>query len=393
MKDNIAIWAYPWDVHDIGLDETVARVTGAGASIVSLATSYHAGRFLQPGNPRRRVYFPEDGTVYYAVDPARWSDAEIRPREAAIVSAEGDMLRALTDRRDAGGPRVSCWTVCLHNSRLGADHPDHALRNCFGDPVIYGLCPSSPAARHYVATMVDELCDRYGPDRIELESPDFMGFDHGYHHEKDGLPLNGVEQQLIGLCFCDHCLRGAAEDGVDALAARDMILRYFDAAFARDLPAPPAEAGACRDSAAVRAFIRWRARPVTAVIAAASEAAAGRTELALIDHAGSGLGGVDRAMAAPHVQSFLYCAYTQPADEIGQVLSALRAEIGSAPCLHVGFQLFHPNVADRRDLAARIAAAAPHADGINAYNLGLVPPARLDWLRAAVAATEGARHA
>ena len=43
--------------------------------MVSLATSHHAGRFLQPGNPRHRVYFPQDGTVHYRPDPARWAVA------------------------------------------------------------------------------------------------------------------------------------------------------------------------------------------------------------------------------------------------------------------------------------------------------------------------------
>jgi len=35
---------------------------GVGANMASPATSYHAGRFLQPCNPHRRANFPEDGT-------------------------------------------------------------------------------------------------------------------------------------------------------------------------------------------------------------------------------------------------------------------------------------------------------------------------------------------
>ena len=100
-----AIWAYPWDHHDIGLDEALGEIAAAGIDGVSLAISYHAGRFLQPGNPRRRVYFPEDSTVYYRPDPARWSDAEIAARATCIATEQGDMLRALVDRREAGGPR------------------------------------------------------------------------------------------------------------------------------------------------------------------------------------------------------------------------------------------------------------------------------------------------
>jgi alkylation response protein AidB-like acyl-CoA dehydrogenase len=35
-------------------------------------------------------------------------------------------------RRDAGGLKVCCWTVCLHNTRLGMLHPEAVTRNAFG---------------------------------------------------------------------------------------------------------------------------------------------------------------------------------------------------------------------------------------------------------------------
>lgn len=131
---NVSVWAYPWDLHDIGTDAALASLTVQGVNTISLATSYHAGRFLQPGNPKRRVWFPQDGTVYYAVDDDRWDGAEIRPLQADIVATEGDYLGELVARRDAGGPKVSCWTVCLHNTRLGMAYPDHVMRTAQGDP-------------------------------------------------------------------------------------------------------------------------------------------------------------------------------------------------------------------------------------------------------------------
>ena len=114
-----SMWTYPWDVQDIGIDEMIAELSATGIDTVSLATSYHAGRFLQPRSPKRKAYFPEDGTIYFEPTPARWADLRIQPKVADIIS-EGDVLAALIARRDAGGPRVSCWTVCLHNTRLAA---------------------------------------------------------------------------------------------------------------------------------------------------------------------------------------------------------------------------------------------------------------------------------
>lgn len=103
MGGEHSVWIYPWDLHDLGLAETTARMDEISVNMLSLATSYHAGRFLQPGNPRRRVYFPEDGTVYYSPSPERWAGHEIAPQKAAIVESEGDYLGAMIRQRDKGG--------------------------------------------------------------------------------------------------------------------------------------------------------------------------------------------------------------------------------------------------------------------------------------------------
>ncbi|PYE85913.1 hypothetical protein [Pseudoroseicyclus aestuarii] len=371
-----AVWSYAWDLQDIGLEEVARRTGGRG---VSLATSYHAGRFLQPGNPRRRSYFPQDGTVYWQVDPARWRGAEIAPVEADIVATEGDKLGALIARRDAGGPEVAAWCVCLHNTRAGMAHPEHVTRTAFGDPNFYALCPSSPAARAYVTGMVAEIAERYAPDRIELESPDFLGFAHGYHHEKDGLGLLEEDLVLLGLCFCEHCHARASEAGVDLRAAQERVTGLLEASFAREMPeaqfASLAELAALPELAPVLA---WRSEPVTSLIAEA-KAAAGEVPVYLIDAEGSAAGGVDRAAAAAACDGLVFCAYDTPAERLGPLLAQLRQEIGTAG-LRAGLSLGLPQVAGPADLRARVAAARPHVEGINFYNLGLVPAARWDWL-------------
>ena len=389
---DISVWCYPWDLHDIGPQTAAARLADAGVDTVSLATSYHAGRFLQPGNPRRRIYFPQDGTVYYRPDPALWAEHEIRPLMADIVAAEGDMLARLVAARDAGGMAVSCWTVCLHNTRLGMQHPGHVMRTAHGDPHFYALCPSSPAARAYVVTMVAEITSRYRPDRVELESPDFMGFAHGYHHEKDGLGLLPEDEFLLGLCFCDHCRARAMAAGVDADAARQTVVDLLDDAFARALPARrfdgfPAEGIAAFSSLPdLHAYIAWRSEPVTSLVAEIRAAADPASRILLIDAEGSWQGGVDVAAASRACDGVLLCAYTTPVERIAPLLDRYRALIGPDRSLIAGFQVFHPEVADAADLAARAAAAGGRADGLNFYNLGLIPQARLDWIAGAITA-------
>jgi hypothetical protein len=395
---RISIWAYPWDLWDIGLDAALDRAAAAGAGCLSVAASYHAGRFLQPGNPRRRVCFPEDGTVYHQPDPARWADREIAPKAAALVAERGDVFAALVERREAGGPRLSCWTVCLHNLRLGMAHPGHVLRTCFGDPALYGLCPSSPAVVDYVAGMAAELSERYRPDRIELESPDFMVWDHGFHHEKDGLGLTPEDRLLLSLCFCEHCRRGAEADGAPFEAARRVAAEHLAAAFARETPAPrfpgfPDEGLAVfNPEPALAAFLRWRARPISALVARVRDAVGPATEVLVIDEGRPDWAGVDRAALAAACDGLIGCIYQTPAPEVAPAMAALREAVGPDRRLVAGFWLFHPSVADGDDLAARAEAAAPFADGLNVYNLGLVPPARMAWAaQAAAAAAPGMR--
>ena len=69
------MWTYPWDIQDVGFVETMADLEGrASVDTISLATSYHAGRFLQPRSPKRKSYYPEDGTIYFQPTHRRWAD-------------------------------------------------------------------------------------------------------------------------------------------------------------------------------------------------------------------------------------------------------------------------------------------------------------------------------
>lgn len=385
-----SIWTYPWDLYDIGLDAALEQISQAGLNTISLATSYHAGLFIQPGNPRRRVYFPEDGTVYFRSDPARWSDHEITPKQAAIVDEEGDMLGALVRRRDADGPAVSCWTVCLHNTRLGMKHPGHVMRTAHGDPLSYALCPSSPAARAYVTGLVSEISHSYRPDRIELESPDFMGFPHGFHHEKDGLSLLPDEAFLLGVCFCDHCRSKATAAGIPADIAQSQVARILDNAFSRELPQsqfpdfPSNGLESFAANSALSAYLSWRREPVTSLIAEIRETTHPDTKVLLIDAEGTWAGGIDLPSLIPHLDGVLYCVYETEPVRIPPLLAQARALLGPNKSLIAGFQLFNPTVQDQSDLVNRVTQAVPHVDGANFYNLGLVPQARLSWITAAL---------
>ena len=57
---------YAWDLIDDGVATVAGRARDAGLDTVTLAASYHAGKFLRPHGRSGKVYFPVDGTVYFA---------------------------------------------------------------------------------------------------------------------------------------------------------------------------------------------------------------------------------------------------------------------------------------------------------------------------------------
>ncbi|MCW1752116.1 hypothetical protein [Rhizobium acaciae] len=389
---HLSMWTYPWDIQDQGLAALAADLRGrAGLTTVSLATSYHAGRFLQPRSPQQKAYFPEDGTVYFRPDESLWQDKLIRPLMAGNVTERGDMLEALTKGREATGLKVSCWTVCLHNSRLGMLHPDHVTRNAFGNPNYYNLCPSSPAARAYAVTLVRDITTNYRPDMVELESPNFMGFAHEYHHEKDGVGLNAEDDFLLSLCFCDHCTARAEKAGVPVEGARRSVARFIAEVCERAVPErqfpdfPAVGIDAFREHPDLHAYLTWRSEPVSSLIGEIKAAADPATRIVLIDLKDGWLGGVDLAAAGKLCDGAILCCYDMQPDAVGDVIRTGRAAIGPGKFLGVGLRVFYPEVSGPEILAARAKAAVDAgADGVNFYNYGLIPAKRLDWVKAAV---------
>ena len=133
----------------------------------------------------------------------------------------------------------------------------------------------------------------------------------------------------------------------------------------------------------LHAYLLWRSTPVTSLMAEIRAVVPKATTLLLIDAEGTWATGVDLPGVIPHIDGILYCAYQVPQPRIGSLFAQTRAFLGPAKSLIAGFQLFHPATRDRADLAQRLTAARPYADGATFYNLGLVPPARLDWIRSA----------
>lgn len=390
---RFAIWTYPWDVLDLGIDTVAADIRDrAGLDGIDLATSYHAGRFFQPRSPRRKSYFPEDGTIYFRPDPALWDGKAIVPKVAGLLG-EGDVLRDVVRQRDKTGLSVTCWTVLLHNTRLGMAHPGACVRNAFGDAHYYSLCPSHPDVRAYAVTLVQDLTRNYRPDVVQLESPGFMGYAHGYHHEKDGVGLLPEEDFLLSLCFCEACLDRASRAAVDAAAARRTVRRWIEDSAARAVPSArwpdftQRGADVFRDFPEIEAFVRWRFEPVTSLVADIRATADPGTRIEVIDDGWRA--GFDLAQLSKQCDGIVFCAYDRTPAAVAADVAAVRAALPPHCGLGVGMRLVYPEMTSAQDLVERTKAAIQNgATDLHYYNYGLVPAARLDWVRTAVDAVK-----
>ncbi len=179
-KPDIAgsMWIYLWDLVDEGYDTVLRTLSENRLTGISMATAYHAGRFLEPHDPKRKVVFLEDGTVYFNPDLKKYG--RILPRPNSLVKG-GDGLEKAKKFADKMGLTTRAWVVCCHNTPLGMEHPDIACEDIFGDKLYHNLCPSNEDVRFYIRTLVSDIAS-IGVDAIELEALQFQGYTHGFHH-------------------------------------------------------------------------------------------------------------------------------------------------------------------------------------------------------------------
>lgn len=384
-----AIYAYAWDIADEGVDVFVGEARGLGLDTVTLAGSYHAGKFIRPHGKGGKVYFPEDGTVYFRPDPARYG--AIRPAPNSML-AERDIFGELCSR-DVG---VNAWMVLMHNSRLGTAHPEATVQNAFGDRYVYSLCPSAPEAREYAVALCRDILDNYPVRGLSLETPGFLPYVHGYHHEFALMRQNRWLDASLGLCFCPHCLAGAEAAGIDAgrLKARvhDDVEAYLQSDL--DLPDDMAEAMWLADIATdgeFCGFLRWRSSVVTSLIAEIRAAMRRDAELAVIPSVARPTGGAwyegsdlrAQAQTAGIVES---CLYEPSAARIRADIFDVQRRIGGAGKLRGILRPSFPDLQSRGEVAT--AAEAMRDAGITEvafYNYGHLRRANLAWIADALA--------
>lgn len=382
------IYTYAWDLEASGYDRVAGELAAAGFTAINLATTYHAGKFLLPRNPRRRVAFAEDGALYFQPDLAKYG--RIRPRVSSFVSADGDPASRVQRSAAAHGLDYVAWLVCLHNSWLGERYPDATMHTAFGDPLIHSLSPAHPDVRAYLVAMIRDLVARHEVAAVELESPGYMGFLHGYHHEIIGVELDPVQQRLLGISFNPAEIAGATEQGIDAERLRARVAALLDARWNRgvavmDAQGPVAEAASLLDDPELHAYLGWQHGQVVSLMELIREAIAHASPATHIRH----FAAMDAA--TPPDDADIALLETGDAILAGYATSDDDARARAMAAKALGKQTWGmiralaPDMTDPAEIGPRVEAwRAAGVDGIDIYNYGLMTQPMLDAVSAAI---------
>ncbi|MDA7963645.1 hypothetical protein [Ruegeria sp.] len=375
------IYLYPWDLKDAGASALVARLGDAGISAIHLATSYHAGKFLRPHGSSGKVYFPQDGTVYFHPDPSLYG--RIKPRVADLIK-DFDPLSVLA--KTAPDLERIAWTVGLHNTPLGQQHPDLTARTVFGDPLFNSLCASQPDVRNFLTALCCDIARNQPVAEVSVETPGWQAFRHGHHHEFELIELTASTETLLGLCFCDACKLGATSCGIgfDALKtmAADALERFF-----ADGTEPGFDPLADPEW---RAFHTWRAEQVTSLVRRIRSEMPRDVRLSIIPTTqspnalclteGSDLAALSRVADALEIPSYQN-GVSAMTDDIVKTRELVRGSDNLGYILRPSY----PNLTDASQVRAAVQMLKGQgAKSISFYNYGHMRLQSLDWIRAAL---------
>ncbi len=388
-----AIYTYAWDLAEAGVAEAAAGFRGLGLNTITMAGSYHAGKFLRPHGKNGKVYFPEDGTIYFKADPSRYGD--IKPVANSML-AERDVLRELTKQ---GNIAANVWLVLLHNTLLGMRHPEATVANAFGDRYVYSLCPAAPSARAYAIGLARDVTESYDVSGISLESPGFAPYAHGFHHEFAlNQPNRWLDSQL-GLCFCTHCVSGAKNAGIDAAGLKRRVAADITAYLASDtdFPADMAEAfwlADTRSDGELKAFLDWRCGIVTSLVAEIRHEVRKSAAVAVIPSvarptAGAWYEGSDLAGLADAAGLIEACFYEPSAARVKADVFDVNRRLRGKGTLRGIMRPAYPDLASKPEfLAAAGALIQAGVTDLAFYNWGHLREANVAWIADAMTLLE-----
>lgn len=225
--------------------------------------------------------------------------------------------------------------------------------------------------------------------------------------ENSGTHFGGFSS--LSLCFCPACMKAARAAGVNAQAARKLVINELNRSFEKATSASDIDSFARSEAEFLRqgpnafdalpdlrAYLEWRRSPVLSLLEEVRDAVLPDTKVLFLSLSSPDAGwlfGVDIEEIGKRCEGMIVCCYDSTADMVRTNISetaAILSKSGKSAKttqsenteLHAGFRLFYPEISSAPELKSRVSAALKGgADGLVFYNYGLIPKPRLGWIK------------
>lgn len=378
---QFALWAYPWDLLDEGVELVADRLTEMGIDEVNLATNYHSVQPFLPHNPEQKTFFSR-ASSYFHPDESHYGRLSPVPNEEM---GDADWLGMIDDALADTEITLNSWTIGCHNSRLGMGNPDLTLESPYGDSLAFGLCPSQPAVQEFLRGLLADLSERASFERIELETFDyFYGTGFGWHHDKYHVDLGTLGEFLFGLCFCEECRDQATDRGIDIDRARASARDGIDGVIDGELSPKTSPAGWLRSHPELTAYVEARTETLADLYESLRSTVDGDVELGryagFFEVEDEWMHGADLDALATHLDFYTVIAYESTRREIVQQVRTADQLTPDVP-LHAGILPGHPAIDDSKTVTEAVNGLADAGvERVSFYNYGLLPERNLDWI-------------
>ncbi len=220
----VSLYTYPWDLADEGLEVSLGRIADlAACGEVLLTPCYHRSEYYLPHNPKRPVYFGENGAVYFSPDLSRYEGTRISPRVSREVTDPAwfdRMVEAIRGR----GLGFSAWMVYTFQNHLSERYPEFARHDAFGTPHVGALSTAPQDVRDYFQALTEEVLERFRPDAVWVESLARRGFSMPGKRRAE-MPERC--RFLLGLCFNPASMAFADAAGLEAEPLRRDLVDWM----------------------------------------------------------------------------------------------------------------------------------------------------------------------
>lgn len=366
-------WADPWDLLAAGVDAALDRmISELGATALCVRAASGPLGSIRCGIDAPDPCFLTEGGLHFIPAAERYAATRVRPAPADWIKSR-DPLETIAAAARVRGVSLRVRLSLGEAPALVARDPTLACRDAFGRRSDARLCPANPDVREYAAAIVADLCARHGLAAIELDG---VGFGTGAmpgRIDACGIALGPIERTLLGLCFCESCMRASSERGVDP----QPIMRTVQAELRDRLSKSAGDELTWGDllarDAMLASYVAGRSEPACGQVAAARR----RATAPLLVHFADDLAAETTGdVLADSCDGLIL----PPTGE-----TAHRTRRGERPWSAVGFNIAaHAWSREEALVIAVHEAAELGIDAIGFEQFGVAPPASLDAVRRAL---------